>query len=72
MTWYVSRVWGTAVNPECKFLLLRHAFEDWNAVRVQLKTDNNNIHSQNAYPQAGGQVRGKAQESPSSTRWQLR
>ncbi|MDG7007635.1 MAG: GNAT family N-acetyltransferase [Nitrososphaerota archaeon] len=26
-TWYPKDVWGTAVNPECKFLLLRRAFE---------------------------------------------
>ncbi len=35
-----------AVNPECKFLLLKHAFEDWGAVRVELGTDSNNAHSQ--------------------------
>ena len=59
MTWYVSRVWGTAVNPECKFLLMEHAFEDWNAVRVQLKTDNNNIHSQNAILKLGAKFEGR-------------
>ena len=59
MTWYISRVWGTAVNPECKFLLMEHAFEDWNAVRVQLKTDNNNIHSQNAILKLGAKFEGR-------------
>lgn len=57
-TWYTSRVWGTVVNPECKFLMLRHAFEDWNAVRVQLKTDNNNVHSQNAILKLGAKLEG--------------
>ena len=57
-TWYTSRVWGTVVNPECKFLMLRHAFEDWNAVRVQLKTDNNNVHSQNAILKLGAKFEG--------------
>jgi RimJ/RimL family protein N-acetyltransferase len=52
-------VWGTVVNPECKFLLLRHAFEDWNAVRVQLKTDNNNVHSQNAILKLGAKFEGR-------------
>ncbi len=58
-TWYSSKVWGTVVNPECKFLLLRHAFEDWNAVRVQLKTDNNNVHSQNAILKLGAKFEGR-------------
>ncbi len=58
-TWYTSRVWGTVVNPESKFLLLRHAFEDWNAVRVQLKTDNNNVHSQNAILKLGAKFEGR-------------
>src|SRR5580658_5623405 len=26
-TWYIPEVWGTLVNPECKFLLLQYAFE---------------------------------------------
>ena len=26
-TWYRPDVWATAVNPECKLLLLTHAFE---------------------------------------------
>ena len=58
-TWYRSSVWGTVVNPECKFLLLRHAFEDWKAVRVQLKTDSNNIHSQNAILKLGAKFEGR-------------
>ncbi|MHB8108336.1 MAG: GNAT family N-acetyltransferase [Candidatus Cryosericum sp.] len=58
-TWYTSSVWGTVVNPECKFLLLRHAFEDWNAVRVQLKTDNYNVHSQNAILKLGAKFEGR-------------
>jgi RimJ/RimL family protein N-acetyltransferase len=58
-TWYASKVWGTVVNPECKFLLLKHAFEDWNAVRVQLKTDNNNLHSQNAILKLGAKFEGR-------------
>ena len=58
-TWYTSRVWGTVVNPECKFLLLEHSFEDWNAVRVQLKTDNKNVHSQNAILKLGARFEGR-------------
>jgi len=58
-TWYSPRVWGTVVNPECKYLLLKHAFEDWGAVRVQLKTDNNNVHSQRAILKLGAKFEGR-------------
>jgi RimJ/RimL family protein N-acetyltransferase len=58
-TWYTSKVWATVVNPECKFLLLQHAFEDWGAIRVQLKTDNNNLHSQNAILKLGAKFEGR-------------
>jgi RimJ/RimL family protein N-acetyltransferase len=57
-TWYSPEYWGTAVNPECKYLLLRHAFEDWGAVRVQLTTDANNIHSQRAILKLGAKFEG--------------
>jgi len=58
-TWYSPDVWGTAVNPECKFLLLKHAFEEWGAVRVQLRTDANNTHSQRAILKLGAKFEGK-------------
>ena len=43
----------TAVNTECKYLLLRHAFETLGAVRVQLKTDRRNTVSQAAIERLG-------------------
>jgi RimJ/RimL family protein N-acetyltransferase len=58
-TWYSSKVWGTVVNPECKFLLLQHAFEDWGAIRVQLKTDDKNVHSQGAILKLGAKYEGR-------------
>jgi len=57
-TWYVPSRQGTAVNPESKFLLLRHAFEDWGAVRVELRTDQNNLHSQRAIEKLGAKFEG--------------
>jgi RimJ/RimL family protein N-acetyltransferase len=57
-TWYLPSVWGTAVNPECKYLLLNHAFEDWGAIRIQLTTDVNNIHSQRAIMKLGAKFEG--------------
>jgi RimJ/RimL family protein N-acetyltransferase len=58
-TWYSPDAQGTAVNPECKLLLLKHAFEDWEAVRVQLCTDANNVHSQRAILKLGAKFEGR-------------
>ena len=52
-TWLHSRYWATAINPECKLLLLSFCFEELNAVRVQLKTDEKNIRSQKAILKTG-------------------
>lgn len=57
-TWYGVDRWGTVVNPEAKYLLLRHAFEDWGAVRVQLKTDRLNTRSQAAIRKLGAVTEG--------------
>ncbi len=58
-TWYLPEMRGTFVNPECKFLLLQHAFEDWHAVRVQLGTDARNIQSQRAISKLGAKFEGR-------------
>jgi N-acetyltransferase len=52
-TAYDERVWGTAVNPEAKLLLLGHAFDVLGAGRVQLKTDVRNERSQRAIARLG-------------------
>lgn len=57
-TWYAPDTWGTVVNPEAKYLLLRHAFEDWGAIRVQLKTDLKNVRSQAAIKKLGAKQEG--------------
>jgi RimJ/RimL family protein N-acetyltransferase len=41
-TWLSSSAWGTGANTEAKYLLLRHAFEDEGALRVEFKTDAKN------------------------------
>src|SRR3954451_9615295 len=38
-TWIAPNWQRTAVNSEAKFLMLRHAFEVWKCIRVELKTD---------------------------------
>lgn len=58
-TWYSPSAQGTQVNAECKYLLLRHAFQEWGALRVQLKTDNRNAHSQNALRKLGAIYEGE-------------
>ena len=52
-TWLAPAAQRTAVNTECKYLLLRHAFERLRAIRVQLKTDARNITSQRAIERLG-------------------
>lgn len=52
-TWIGTAFQRTAMNTECKYLLLRHAFEDLGAVRVQLKTDLRNVRSQRAIERLG-------------------
>lgn len=52
-TWYGSDFRRTAVNTECKYLLLRHAFETLGCIRVQLKTDSRNERSQRAIERIG-------------------
>ncbi len=52
-TWIAKPYQGTQVNPENKYLLLRQAFEALGVVRVQLKTDGRNLHSQRAMAKLG-------------------
>lgn len=54
-TWIARRFHGTRVNPEAKYLMLRHAFEQLSptAIRVQLTTNGTNLHSQAAIAKLG-------------------
>jgi RimJ/RimL family protein N-acetyltransferase len=52
-TWLGPAARRTAVNTECKYLLLQHAFEVHGAIRVQLKTHHQNFRSQNAIARLG-------------------
>jgi N-acetyltransferase len=58
MTAYNPAVWGTAVNPEAKLLLLGYAFEGLSMGRVQLKTDIRNLRSQRAIAGIGASYEG--------------
>jgi N-acetyltransferase len=57
-TWYGLDFQRTAVNTECKYLLLKHAFEDLKCIRVQLKTDSLNERSQKAIERIGAKKEG--------------
>lgn len=57
-TWHAREAQRTGVNTEAKYLLLRHAFEELGAVRVQLKTDERNEASRRAIARIGGQFEG--------------
>lgn len=52
-TWYRPDVWATAVNPECKLLLLEYAFDVLGVNRVALVTDAVNLRSQSAIARLG-------------------
>jgi RimJ/RimL family protein N-acetyltransferase len=52
-TWYVPAVWQSRVNPECKLLLLAHAFEGLGFNRVTFCTDLLNVRSQAAIAKLG-------------------
>jgi RimJ/RimL family protein N-acetyltransferase len=57
-TWYGPEFQRTALNTECKYLLMRHAFETLGAIRVQLKTDSRNERSQKAIERIGAKKEG--------------
>lgn len=52
-TWYAKSWQRTRVNTECKWLLLRHAFETLDCVRVQFTTDVLNERSRQAILRLG-------------------
>ena len=52
-TWYGLAYQRTAVNTECKYLLLRHAFETLDCIRVNFKADRRNERSLRAIERLG-------------------
>ena|SRR6218665_1697638 len=57
-TWLHPDYWATEVNFECKLLLLSFCFEKLKAIRVYLKTDENNLRSRKAIEKIGGRFEG--------------
>jgi RimJ/RimL family protein N-acetyltransferase len=62
-TWYAPAQQRTGVNTECKYLLLRHAFETLGCLRVQLRTDLRNERSQRAIERIGAIKEGVLRKS---------
>ena len=52
-TWVGRAFQRTHVNTEAKYLMLRHAFETWDCIRVELKTNVLNRRSRNAMLRIG-------------------
>lgn len=52
-TAYSPSLWATSVNPECKLLMLWHAFEHCGFGRVKIQTDSINARSQAAIAKLG-------------------
>jgi len=48
----------SGINTEMKYLMLRHAFEAWNLIRVEFKTDSFNEKSRNALKRIGATEEG--------------
>ncbi|HEY1483835.1 MAG TPA: GNAT family protein [Candidatus Acidoferrum sp.] len=57
-TWIAPAWQRTTINTEAKFLMLRHAFEVWKCIRVELKTDALNEKSRNAILRLGAKEEG--------------
>jgi len=57
-TWIAKSARGTKINPAMKHLMLKHAFEELNAIRVELKTDARNAQSRAAILKLGAEFEG--------------
>ena len=57
-TWLAPTAQRTAINTHAKLLMLTHAFEAWEVLRVTLKTDARNMRSRAAIERIGGSFDG--------------
>jgi RimJ/RimL family protein N-acetyltransferase len=57
-TWLERAQWGNGTNVETKYLLMRRAFEEWGAMRVEFKTDARNLRVRGALLGVGGTFEG--------------
>src|SRR6201995_1497693 len=57
-TWYAKRVQRSAINTQCKLLLLKHAFETLNCIAVEFRTHFFNHQSRRAIERLGAKQDG--------------
>lgn len=57
-TWYIPEVWGSYVNPTCKYLLLKYAFEETGSNRIEFQVDVRHAHSRAAVKKLGAKEEG--------------
>ena len=57
-TWYRKRVQGTALNTECKLMLLTHAFEHLDCIAVEFRTHVLNAQSRRGIERLGAKLDG--------------
>jgi len=57
-TWYRRSVQRTAINTECKLMMLRHAFEGWNCIAVEFRTHFFNQQSRRGIERLGAKLDG--------------
>ena len=57
-TWYARSVQRTALNTECKLLLLTHAFEALECIAVEFRTSSFNFQSRRAIERLGAKSDG--------------
>lgn len=63
-TW-IGKPWQrTRVNTEAKYLMLRHAFETLQCIRIEFKTDSLNERSRAAWLRIGAGLEGMLRERP--------
>lgn len=70
-TWLSPSHQRTRANTEAKYRMLRHAFETWDCVRVELKTDTRNTRSRDAIRRLGATEEGVLRshmQTPQGTR----
>lgn len=57
-TWYRKSVQRSGMNTECKYLMLRHAFETLGCIAVEFRTHRLNAQSRRAIERLGAQLDG--------------
>lgn len=57
-SWLAPAHWETGMNTEAKFLLLQYCFEELQLLRVQFRTDVNNVRSRRSLEKLGAHFEG--------------